>query len=183
MNRTVLRTMGFAALLTLAAAACGDGQDTAVEEDPVEKLGFDAVTERLVLEATIPEIQEAMEAGRIISADLVAFSLARIAAYDSAGPELNALIAVNPKAQIVVVAHSRGVDFLMTGARDRRGNSYSLNVEQLKTRGVRFDVCDITLQRRSLNKGQFISDATFVPSGVAEITRLQQREGYAYLRP
>jgi intracellular sulfur oxidation DsrE/DsrF family protein len=92
-------------------------------------------------------------------------------------------LAVNPKAQIVVVAHSRGVDFLMSGAKDKRGNAYSLNVEQLKARGVKFDVCDITLQRRSLNKEQFISEATFVPSGVAEITRLQQREGYAYLRP
>jgi len=36
---------------------------------------------------------------------------------------------------------------------------------------------------RNINNQQFIPEATFVPSGVAEITRLQQREGYAYLRP
>jgi intracellular sulfur oxidation DsrE/DsrF family protein len=30
---------------------------------------------------------------------------------------------------------------------------------------------------------RFIPQAAFVPSGVAEITRLQQREGYACLRP
>jgi hypothetical protein len=28
-----------------------------------------------------------------------------------------------------------------------------------------------------------VYQVTFVPSGVAEITRLQQREGYAYLKP
>jgi intracellular sulfur oxidation DsrE/DsrF family protein len=90
---------------------------------------------------------------------------------------------VNPKAKIVVVAHARGVDYLMKGAKDANGNPYETAVEQLKLQGVRFDVCDITLRNRKMKREQFIADATFVPSGVAEITRLQQREGYAYLRP
>lgn len=90
---------------------------------------------------------------------------------------------VNPQARIVVVTHARGVDFLMHGAKDRNGNPYQVAVEQLKLRGVKFDVCEITLRNRNLTKDQFIPDATFVPSGVAEITRLQQREGFAYLRP
>jgi intracellular sulfur oxidation DsrE/DsrF family protein len=72
---------------------------------------------------------------------------------------------VNPKAQIVV------------------GNPYDAAVEQLVNEGVRFDVCEITLRNRKLSRDQFIPEALFVPSGVAEITRLQQREGYAYLRP
>jgi intracellular sulfur oxidation DsrE/DsrF family protein len=90
---------------------------------------------------------------------------------------------VNPKAKIVVVSHSRGVDFLFDGAKDKRGNPYNVSVEDLKRRGVQFDVCQITLRNRKLDKSKFIPEATFVPSGVAEITRLQQREGYAYLRP
>ncbi|HXF47668.1 MAG TPA: DsrE family protein [Burkholderiaceae bacterium] len=90
---------------------------------------------------------------------------------------------VNPQAKIVVVTHARGVDFLMTDAKDRNGNPYNIAVEQLKAQGVRFDICEITLRNRKLKKEQFIPEATFVPSGVAEITRLQQREGYAYLRP
>ena len=90
---------------------------------------------------------------------------------------------VNPKAQIVVVAHAQGVDYLMKGMKDKNGNPYETVVEQLKLQGVRFDVCEITLRNRKLSRDQFIADATFVPSGVAEITRLQQREGYAYLRP
>src|SRR5687768_6453857 len=90
---------------------------------------------------------------------------------------------VNPKAKIVVVAHARGVDYMMKGAKDANGNPYETAVEQLKLQGVRFDVCDITLRNRKMKREQFIADASFVPSGVAEITRLQQREGYAYLRP
>jgi intracellular sulfur oxidation DsrE/DsrF family protein len=90
---------------------------------------------------------------------------------------------VNPKAKIVVVTHARGVDFLFNDAKDRNGNPYNVAVEQLKTQGVQFDVCQITLRNRKLERSQFIPEATFVPSGVAEITRLQQREGFAYLRP
>jgi len=90
---------------------------------------------------------------------------------------------VNPKAKIVVVAHSRGVDFLFKGARDKNGNPYNVKVEELKERGVQFGVCSITVRNRKLDTAKFIPEAGYVPSGVAEITRLQQREGYAYLRP
>ncbi|HEX9398390.1 MAG TPA: DsrE family protein [Burkholderiales bacterium] len=90
---------------------------------------------------------------------------------------------VNPKAHIVVVAHAQGVDYLMKGKKDANGNPYDVIVEDLKGQGVRFDVCEITLRNRDLKRDQFIAEADFVPSGVAEIARLQQREGYAYLRP
>jgi intracellular sulfur oxidation DsrE/DsrF family protein len=90
---------------------------------------------------------------------------------------------VNPKAQIVVVAHAMGVDYLMRGKKDANGNPYETIVTDLKSQGVRFDICQITLRNRKLKKEQFIDEATYVPSGVAEITRLQQREGFAYLRP
>lgn len=90
---------------------------------------------------------------------------------------------VNPKAHIVVVAHAEGVDYLMKGMKDKNGNPYETIVEQLDNDGVRFEVCEITLRSRNLRREQFIEQAKFVPSGVAEIARLQQREGYAYLRP
>jgi len=90
---------------------------------------------------------------------------------------------VDPGAKIVVVTHANGVDFLMDGAKDKNGNPYNIPVEELKMEGVQFEVCEITLRERNLKRSQFIPEATFVPSGVAEITRLQQREGYAYLRP
>ncbi|MBI3792177.1 MAG: amidase [Gemmatimonadetes bacterium] len=56
-------------------------------------MGFD------VTEASIAELQEAMAAGRTSAAQLVDAYLARIAAYDHAGPELNALIRLNPRAR------------------------------------------------------------------------------------
>ena len=90
---------------------------------------------------------------------------------------------VNPKAQIVLVAHAQGVDYLMKDKKDANGNPYETIVQDLKGQGVRFEVCEITLRNRKLKRDQFIEEVTFVPSGVAEITRLQQREGYAYLRP
>ena len=90
---------------------------------------------------------------------------------------------VNPKAQIVVVAHAQGVDYLMKGKKDANGNPYDAMVQDLKSQGVRFDVCEITLRNRKLTRDQFIEEVDYVPSGVAEITRLQQREGYSYLRP
>lgn len=96
---------------------------------------------------------------------------------------INNHLEVNPDAKIVVVTHALGVDFLMKGAKDRNGAAYEDLVERLKQRGVQFDVCQITLRNRKLSQDQFIEYATFVPSGVAEVTRLQQREGYAYLRP
>lgn len=96
---------------------------------------------------------------------------------------INNHLEVNPQAKIVVVTHASGIDFLMRGAKTKNGNPYNPLVEDLSLQGVRFEVCEITLRERQLVRKQFIPEASFVPSGVAEITRLQQREGYAYLRP
>lgn len=89
----------------------------------------------------------------------------------------------DPQARITVVAHAAGVDFLLKGAKTARGNEYRQMVEDLDLQGVQFRVCEITLRERNLRRDQFLPEARFVPSGVAEIARLQQREGYAYLRP
>jgi intracellular sulfur oxidation DsrE/DsrF family protein len=89
----------------------------------------------------------------------------------------------DPTADIVVVAHAAGVDFLMKGAKTARGNEYLGLIEDLELQGVKFRICGITLRERRLRRDQFLALAAFVPSGVAEITRLQQREGFAYLKP
>jgi len=51
-----------------------------------------------LLELTIPEARAAMETGRLTCRQLVQGYLDRIAAYDSAGPGLNAIQTVNPRA-------------------------------------------------------------------------------------
>jgi intracellular sulfur oxidation DsrE/DsrF family protein len=88
----------------------------------------------------------------------------------------------DPKAKIVVVAHADGVDFLMEDAKDRLG-PFDARVQDLMGKGVTFEVCEITLRLRKLKKDQFILGVEYVHSGVAQITHLQQKEGYAYLKP
>jgi|SRR5689334_8056302 uncharacterized protein len=90
---------------------------------------------------------------------------------------------VDPNAQIVVVTHALGVDFLMKGAKSAKGNEFKETIEELDLQGVKFRVCEITLRERGLKREQFLPLVEFVPSGVAEIARLQSREGYAYLKP
>jgi uncharacterized protein len=91
-------------------------------------------------------------------------------------------IEVDPKAKLIAVTHADGVDFLMEGAKDRFG-PFDARVQDLMARGVKFQVCEITLRIRKLKKEQFILGVEFVPSGVVQITHLQQKEGYAYLKP
>ena len=92
---------------------------------------------------------------------------------------------VEPKTPIMVVTHADGVDFLMDGAKDAKNPNidYAALVSALKARGVKFEVCEITLRNRNLKKEQFNMDAEFTPSGVARIAKLQTRDGYAYIKP
>jgi len=89
----------------------------------------------------------------------------------------------DPQAQIVAVGHAAGVDFLMRGAKTAKGNEFQQMIEDLQLAGVKFRVCEITLRERGLRRDQFLPEIEFVASGVAEIARLQSREGYAYIRP
>jgi amidase len=49
-------------------------------------------------DASLENIEAALDAGTLTSERLVQICLARIAAYDEAGPKLNAILALNPKA-------------------------------------------------------------------------------------
>lgn len=84
---------------------------------------------------------------------------------------------------IVVVTHGKGIDFLLNAAQDSNGNPYEPLVQTLKAKGVDFRVCNNTLKSRKLDASAAIPEATVVPSGVAEIGRLQAKEGYVYLKP
>ena len=92
---------------------------------------------------------------------------------------------VAPDTKIVVVTHAEGIDFLMDNARDAKNPDidYASLISALKARGVRFEVCEITLRNRNLKKDQFNMDAEFTPSGVVRVARLQSREGHAYIKP
>lgn len=88
----------------------------------------------------------------------------------------------DPSAQITVVTHGNGVDFLMEGAKDASGTAYDALVSALNARGVKFEICEITLKNRGLKREQFIQEADFTPSGVVRLAKLQL-QGFAYIRP
>lgn len=91
---------------------------------------------------------------------------------------------VAPDTKITVVTHANGVDILMDGGKDTKNNvEYAPLVGALKSRGVRFEVCEITLKNRNLKKDQFTMDADFTPSGVVRIADLQYKNNFAYIRP
>ncbi len=81
------RDVARAAILSTAlVAACGS------PSEPTAGPQFE------VMEQTIPELQDAMAAGRVTSHELVEQYLARIEAYDQRGPGLNAMISLTAAA-------------------------------------------------------------------------------------
>jgi len=88
-----------------------------------------------------------------------------------------------PDTKIVVVAFGYGVDFLVEGAKDQRGNTFEAAVAALASSGVEFRACRNTLTARRISEQSLLMDAKVVPAGVVEIARLQFDEGYAYIKP
>ena len=86
-------------------------------------------------------------------------------------------------AKVVVVAHAEGVDFLMEGAKTTNNQDFSALVGDLMGRGVKFEICEITLKNRKLTKEQFILGPTFTTSGVVRIANLQARDQFVYIKP
>ncbi|WP_353268520.1 amidase family protein, partial [Gemmatimonas sp.] len=78
-----MRHLIFALLLAATTASTGAAQSA----KPLE-----------VTEASVTQLQQAMAEGRATSVSITRAYLARIAAYDQAGPRLNAIIRLNPRA-------------------------------------------------------------------------------------
>jgi uncharacterized protein len=89
----------------------------------------------------------------------------------------------DPTAKIVVVTHGPGIDFLLDGAKDSKGREFSGTVSDLAAKGVQFRVCNNTLVSRNIDPAKVVMEAKIVPSGVAEVAKLQAKEGYVYIKP
>lgn len=98
-------------------------------------------------------------------------------------PNIRNHLAADPTVKIVVVTHGPGIDFLLDGAVNLKDQPFSGDIADLVARGVEFRVCNNTLQNRKINKDKVVMEAQIVPSGVAEVARLQAKDGFAYLRP
>ena len=89
----------------------------------------------------------------------------------------------DPSAKIVVVTHGLGIDFLLDGATNQMDQPFAGSVSELVGKGVEFRVCNNTLSTRKISVDKVLMEAKVVPSGVAEVAKLQAKEGFVYLRP
>jgi intracellular sulfur oxidation DsrE/DsrF family protein len=103
-------------------------------------------------------------------------------AYRAMGNIRNHL-AADPTAKITVVTHGPGIDFLLDGATNAIGQSFAGSIGDLASKGVEFKVCNNTLTTRKISKDKLVMEASVVPSGVSEVTLLQAKSGYVYLKP
>ena len=92
-------------------------------------------------------------------------------------------LAADPTAKIVVVTHGAGIDFLLDGANNAQQQPFAGSISDLANKGVEFRVCNNTLVSRNISPDKVVMEAKVVPSGVAEVARLQAKEGFVYLRP
>ena len=84
--------------------------------------------------------------------------------------------------ELKVVLHGNGVGLLKSAKSNQK---LQMDVTNLKTQQVSFHVCNNTLAGRKIdyNTDLFeVFDDDIVPSGVAELSRLQQM-GYTYIKP
>lgn len=91
-----------------------------------------------------------------------------------------------------VVMHGDGLSLLLPpdeveGTKMKQGNAndqMQALISGLKDQGVKFDICANTLKGRNVEVGALYDadEADIVPSGVAELSRLQGM-GYTYVKP
>lgn len=84
--------------------------------------------------------------------------------------------------ELRVVMHGAGVDLLKVA---NTNPDMQQKVINLKSQGVGFNVCKNTLVKKKINyKNDLfdVSEKDIVPSGVAEVAKLQQ-EGFVYVKP
>lgn len=89
---------------------------------------------------------------------------------------LHNLLTEWPDAQIEVVSHSQGLDFVLA-----KESVFAKEINALGKKGVVFVACENTLRSRKLDKSALLPGITTVPSGVAEIVK-KQEEGWSYLK-
>lgn len=94
---------------------------------------------------------------------------------------------------VIVLLHGKGLSLLLEPdeakyTKLKHGNATAdmeSRIAALKNQGVKFEVCANTLQGKHINYEDNLYDVVkgdIVPSGVAELSRLQQM-GFTYIKP
>jgi intracellular sulfur oxidation DsrE/DsrF family protein len=87
----------------------------------------------------------------------------------------NHLVA-SPQAKISLVANGKGIATLAAG-------EYSKQIADLQAKGVRFVACNNSMKAFDIDASKLVPGVVVVPAGVAELSRLQVAEHYAYIKP
>lgn len=98
------------------------------------------------------------------------------AAYRALTRQLNNVLVHWPTAQLEVVAHNKGIAMLQ-----KEKTNVHPEIAALKMKGVQFTACENTLKQLKLEKSQIVTEAGFVPVGIAEIVT-RQEAGWAYIK-
>ena len=133
--------------------------------------------------AAAPVVAAPVVAAPVVIVEKVVYHINDSANASAAMRNVANHLAASPDAKIAVVTHGKGIDFLLNDARNEKGDLHSAQVAALKAQGVSFRLCNNTLVSRKIDPATVSLEATIVPSGVAEIGRLQAKEGYVYLKP
>lgn len=85
------------------------------------------------------------------------------------------------KIEVEVVMHGDGLGLLMAA---KENDGLQTRISGLKGQNVRFRICENTLKGRDIALDDLYDawDEDVVPSGVAELSKLQQA-GYTYIKP
>jgi intracellular sulfur oxidation DsrE/DsrF family protein len=94
--------------------------------------------------------------------------------------------------EVKVVMHGDGISLLvepdaLEGTKMKAANAdqdMAARIDGLKQQGVAFEICANTLKGRNVEIDDMydVSEADIVPSGVAELSRLQQQD-FTYIKP
>lgn len=88
----------------------------------------------------------------------------------------NLLKAISEDAKVCVVANGSAVNLF------KKDSEFNPRVEALVEKGVRFLMCNNSLNKFGLSLDDLISGCEVVKAGVLELVKLQE-DGYAYIKP
>ena len=82
-----------------------------------------------------------------------------------------------PKAKYEVVLYNQGLELVM-----KNNTKYQSRLQALKSKGVKFVVCENTLKNRKISKDAFPEILVeYTPAGIAEIVE-KQEQGWSYIK-
>lgn len=80
-----------------------------------------------------------------------------------------------PDAQVEVVCHGPGLNFLLKNA------PYVASIDKMGFSGIQLVGCEYTMKSRNLQKSDLVPNATTVPFGIVELIQKQQ-QGWQYVK-